>query len=338
MDVAAADAKTSITVSLRKLGLISASDDAVMAPLTGGVSSDIWKVETATGPVCVKRALPRLRVQQLWEAPIRRNAYEVAYMEFARAVVPGVTPKILAHDAEAGLFVMEYLAPDRHPVWKAQLKEGHVDTDTARAVGAQMARIHAASAADRSIPQRFPTDEIFYSIRLEPYLDATARVHTDLAPRLKQLVDTTFQTKRVLVHGDIAPKNILVGPKRPIFLDCECAWFGDPAFDLAFCLNHLLLKCLWCPAARPAFLTSFTALAETYLVGVTWEPRAGMQRRTAQLLPGLFLARVDGKSPVEYLSDEADKNRVRRCARQLLAEPVDELKQIRDSWNAELDS
>lgn len=309
-----------------------------MTPLAGGVSSDIWKVETATGPVCVKRALPRLRVQQLWEAPIRRNAYEVAYMEFAQAVVPGVVPKILAHDAPAGLFVMEYLAPDRHPVWKAQLKQGRVDIDTARAVGGQMARIHAASAADASIPQRFPTDEIFYSIRLEPYLDAAARVHTDLAPRLKQLVDTTFQTKRVLVHGDIAPKNILIGPNRPIFLDCECAWFGDPAFDLAFCLNHLLLKCLWCPAARPEFLTSFTALADTYLAGVTWEPRADMQRRTAHLLPGLFLARVDGKSPVEYLGDEADKNRVRRCARQLLADPADELKQIRDAWNTELDS
>ena len=309
-----------------------------MVPLTGGVSSDIWKVERSTGPVCVKRALPRLRVQQLWEAPIQRNAFEVAYMEFAQQIVPGVAPKVFAHDAEAGLFVMEYLAPERHPIWKNQLRNGVVDVNTARMVGAQMARIHAASATDASIPKRFATDEIFYSIRLEPYLDAAARVHTDLAPRLKHLADTTFHTKRVLVHGDIAPKNILVGPNRPIFLDCECAWFGDPAFDLAFCLNHLLLKCLWCPAARAEFLTSFAELADTYLAAVTWEPREGMERRTAHLLPGLLLARVDGKSPVEYLNDEGDKNKVRRCARRLLARPVDGLKQIRDAWNAELDT
>ncbi|MEO5862670.1 MAG: aminoglycoside phosphotransferase family protein [Burkholderiales bacterium] len=337
MDVTAADAKTVITASLRKLGLIAASAEAVMVPLTGGVSSDIWKVEAASGPLCVKRALPRLRVQQLWEAPVRRNAYEVAYMEFAQKVVPGGVPKILGHDPESGLFVMEYLAPEHHPIWKTQLRNGEVDTHTARAVGAQMASIHAAGANDSSIPNRFATDEIFYSIRLEPYLDATARIHSDLAPRLKQLADTTFQTKRVLVHGDIAPKNILVGPKRPIFLDCECAWFGDPAFDLAFCLNHLLLKCLLCRAARPELLTSFDALADTYLTGVTWEPRADMERRTAHLLPGLFLARVDGKSPVEYLNDEADKNKVRRCARRLLAEPVDRLKLIRDAWNTELE-
>ncbi len=307
-----------------------------MLPLTGGVSSDIWKVERPAGPVCVKRALPRLRVQQLWEAPVQRNAYEVAYMEFAQAVVPGAVPKILAHDRDAGLFVMEYLAPDRHPIWKTQLRNGTVDLNTARMVGAQMARIHAASAEDASIPAHFATDQIFYSIRLEPYLDATARMHPDLAPRLKQLVDITFHTKRVLVHGDIAPKNILVGPNRPIFLDCECAWFGDPAFDLAFCLNHLLLKCLWCPSAREEFLASFTTLTDTYLAGVTWEPRGDMERRTAHLLPGLFLARVDGKSPVEYLTFEGDKNKVRRCARKLLAEPVETLKFIRDAWNAEL--
>ena len=331
-----AESKTAITLSLRKLGLIATSEETVMTALTGGVSSDIWKVDAASGPFCVKRALPRLRVQQVWEAPIRRNAYEVAYMKFAQSVVPGGAPKILGHDAEAGLFVMEYLAPDRYPIWKTQLRNGNVDINTARLVGVQMVRIHAASALDASLPERFNTDDIFYSIRLEPYLEATARAHRDLAPRLNELVNTTFHTKRVLVHGDIAPKNILVGANRPIFLDCECAWFGDPAFDLAFCLNHLLLKCLWCPAASAEFLTSFSTLAEAYLCGVTWELRDDMERRAAHLLPGLLLARVDGKSPVEYLTDQADKDKVRRCARQLLITPVDKLEKIRTAWRTEL--
>ena len=307
-----------------------------MAPLTGGVSSDIWKVQLAAGAVCVKRALPQLRVKQLWEAPVKRNRYEVAYMRFAHSVIPGVVPKVLGHDENAGLFVMEYLEPSQHPLWKSQLRDAMVDANTARMVGAQMGRIHNASARDASIPEQFATDDIFYSIRLEPYLEATARVHTDVAPRLKQLIDVTFNTKRVLVHGDIAPKNILIGPQRPIFLDCECAWFGDPAFDLAFCLNHLLLKCLWRPAACAEFLAAFTIVAENYLPHVHWEPRDAMERRTAHLLPGLFLARVDGKSPVEYLTDEGDKNKVRRCARQFLAKPVATLAEIRDAWQKEL--
>ncbi len=331
-----ADSRAAILVSLVKLGFIQANEEIFMTPLTGGVSSDIWKVELAAKSVCVKRALPQLRVKQLWEAPVKRNAFEVAYMQFAQKVIPGAVPNVLAHDEAAGLFVMDYLQPGDHPVWKFQLRDGDVDLNTARMVGAQMARIQSASADDANIAAQFPTDDIFYSIRLEPYLDATARVHKDLAPCLKELVNTTFNTKRVLVHGDIAPKNILVGPNRPIFLDCECAWFGDPAFDLAFCLNHLLLKCLWHPAASAEFLEAFTTLVENYFPYVTWESRADMERRTAHLLPGLFLARVDGKSPVEYLSDEGDKNKVRRCARELLMEPVDTLDKIRVTWQKEL--
>ncbi len=121
-----------------------------------------------------------------------------------------------------------------------------------------------------------------------------------------------------------------------MFLDAECAWWGDPAFDLAFCLNHLLLKCLWTPAASAGFLASFGALAESYLAGVDWEPPAALESRAAHLLPGLLLARVDGKSPVEYIPAESDKNRVRRVARALLAAPTDRLAEVRAAWEEEL--
>lgn len=96
----------------------------------------------------------------------------------------------------------------------------------------------------------FATDHIFYPIRLEPYLLATATVHPDCTDRLAFLARQTGATKRALVHGDVSPKNILLGPRGPVFLHAECAWYGDPAFDLAFCLNHMLLKCLWRPQWR----------------------------------------------------------------------------------------
>ena len=325
-----------IIASLRRLGLLAENESPTMTTLTGGVSSDIWKVALRSGSVCVKRALPQLRAKQLWEAPVKRNAFEVAYLRVAARIVPGSVPNVLAHDVQAGLFVMDYLDPQSHPVWKAQLRDGNANVHTARQVGAQMARIHRATSDDAALHEQFATDDIFYPIRLEPYLEAAARVHTDLAPRLRELIQITLNTKLCLVHGDIAPKNILVGANGPIFLDCECAWFGDPAFDLAFCLNHLLLKCLWTPDAQNGFLACFTQLAESYFATVTSESRQGMERRTAHLLPGLFLARVDGKSPVEYLTDESDKNKVRRCARTLLAAPVETLVAVRDAWKKEL--
>ena len=125
----------------------------------------------------------------------------------------------------------------------------------------------------------------------------------------------------------MSPKNILAGPAGPVFLDAECAWYGDPAFDLAFCLNHLLLKCLWVPSAFPAFLEAYFVLAAAYLQGVSWEERSRVENRTARLLPALMLARVDGKSPVEYLTDQG-KAIIRRVSRALLVNPVHTLDEV----------
>jgi len=105
-----------------------------------------------------------------------------------------------------------------------------------------------------------------------------------------------------------------VGPSGPVLLDAECAWYGDPAFDLAFCLNHLLLKRLPRPDSALALRTSYEALVAAYLGCVSFEPAADLTARTAALLPALMLARVDGKSPVEYVRDEPEKALVRRFA------------------------
>ncbi len=147
----------------------------------------------------------------------------------------------------------------------------------------------------------------------------------------------TAATRLALVHGDVSPKNILCGPDRPVFLDAECAWWGDPAFDLAFCLSHLLLKCFWTPAATAGFLACYAALAEAYLAGVDWEPAASVEGRAARLLGGLLLARVDGKSPVEYITAGPDKDRVRRVARALLARPPARLDEVAAAWRGELE-
>jgi tRNA A-37 threonylcarbamoyl transferase component Bud32 len=304
--------------------------------LTGGVSSDIWRIDLPRGPVCVKRALGKLKVAADWRAPVSRNRYEAEWMRVAGAASPGAVPELLGQDEAAGALAMAFLPDAAYPLWKAQLRDGRADAGFAAQVGARVARIHAATAADSSVPARFATDAIFYDIRLEPYLVATAARHPDLRAELLALVAQTQANPRALVHGDVSPKNILAGPAGPVFLDAECAWWGDPAFDLAFCLNHLLLKCLWTPPATALFLACFESLAGAYLQGVDWEPAAAIEARAARLLPGLFLARVDGKSPVEYITTEADRNRVRRVARALLARPVDRLEQVRRAWQEEL--
>ncbi|WP_088279875.1 phosphotransferase family protein [Ideonella sp. A 288] len=320
--------------ALHELGLAGRSV-LTGEPLTGGVSSDIWRLDTSQGPVCAKRALARLRVAADWRAPIERNRYEARWMQVADAAVPGCAPRVLGQHPALGVLVMSWLPPDDHPLWKAQLRDGQADLATAQAVGRTLVRIHAHSAARPALAAQFDTDRIFFDIRLEPYLLATAARHPDLAPQLRALVAQTQSHPLALVHGDVSPKNILVGPQGPVLLDAECAWWGDPAFDLAFCLNHLLLKCLWQPPATAAFLACFAALAEAYLQGVDWEPCVALEQRAAALLPGLLLARVDGKSPVEYLTADAPREVVRRTARALLQQPVAQLHRVSAAWQRE---
>jgi aminoglycoside phosphotransferase (APT) family kinase protein len=325
-----------VAASLGCLGLIRAGEPITAERLTGGVSSEIWKVVTGGRTFCVKRAMERLAVAEEWRVPVARNAFEARWYEVAGARVPGAAPRLIAHDAAAQLFAMDYLDPVHHALWKTELAGGRVDLDFAAAVGARLAAIHAGTAGDSALAASFDTGALFEAIRLDPYLRATARRRPDLAPQLIALADRTAATRKALVHGDVSPKNILIGPDGPVFLDAECAWYGDPAFDLAFCLNHLLLKCLWVPEATERFLAAFDRLAEAYLRGVAWEAPAALDARAASLLPGLFLARIDGKSPVEYVTAEPDKERVRRVAAQFLAEPPERLSEIRQRWREEV--
>lgn len=321
--------------ALKELGLCD-STALQGQSLPGGISSDIWRIDTDIGPVCAKRALPKLRVSADWRAPIERNLYEARWMRVANLAAPGCTPGLIGQHEESGILVMSYLPPRDYPLWKEMLSRGQADVTTATAVARILVRIHQYSAANPELASEFPTDEIFYNIRLEPYLVATAKRHPDLAEVFSSLVATTQANKHTLVHGDVSPKNILIGPGGPVFLDAECAWWGDPAFDLAFLSNHLLLKCLWNPAAASSFLGCFDTIVDTYLGEVDWEDASDLQRRTAHLLPGLFLARVDGKSPVEYITQDSQRERVRRVARALLLNPVSRLSEVRQAWQREL--
>jgi aminoglycoside phosphotransferase (APT) family kinase protein len=316
-------------------GLVPVGERAAWIPLPGGVSCDAWRVDAGGRSICVKRALPRLRVAALWEAPVARSTHEWRWMKFASGVAPDSIPRPLAHDPARSLLAMEYLDSAGFPVWKYLLLQGEVSPETAGSVAAILVRFHATSAGSPEIAAQFDTDDAFYALRIEPYLLEAARRNPAIAEILERLAQRTLRARIALVHGDVSPKNILVGPRGPVFLDAETAWYGDPAFDLAFCLNHLLLKCLARPVWRDNYLACFADFASRYLSFVSWETPAELECRALQLLPALLLARVDGKSPVEYLT-EPDRIFVREFACRWLPEPPESLDRIARLWRGAL--
>jgi aminoglycoside phosphotransferase (APT) family kinase protein len=324
--------RPAVAAFLRRTGLLAAGDpDPELTPLAGGVSSDLWRADLPSGPVCVKSALPQLRVAREWRAPTSRNRVEYEWLRFAQPLAPGQVPRVLGYHEPAGMFAMEYLPPERYPVWKALLLAGRVDADAARDVGALAGTLHGASSLDPAAAASFATDENFDALRITPYLRVTAQAHPDLRERLDEIAAVTVGTRLAVVHGDVSPKNILLGPDGPVLLDAECAWYGDPAFDVAFCVNHLLLKSVKVPPAAAALRAAARALAAAHAGHVHWEPAAQLDSRVAALTPALALARVDGSSPVEYLT-EPERATVRLAARQLLLEPPSTVCDLTDRW------
>ncbi|MBS0469502.1 MAG: phosphotransferase [Proteobacteria bacterium] len=315
------------------MGLLPPGGRFEAVRLAGGVSCDVWRVDVpGRVSVVVKRALPKLRVAADWQAPPERAATEVAWIKLVDGVVPGAVPKVLGEDHAGHLFAMAYLPDDAYPVWKGQLAEGEVDTAFAARVGALLARIHAATAGRDDIAAAFANDTQFHALRLEPYLLFTAGKHETLAPAIRAEAERIASSRIALMQGDISPKNILHGLDGPVFLDAETACYGDPAFDVAFCMNHFLLKAVWHPEWTADYAAAFDALRTAYLSGVDWEKPHDIDRRVARLLPMLFLARVDGKSPVEYLTDEGDRAYVRGAAIQMIVEPPANLSVLAEAF------
>ncbi len=220
--------------------------------------------------------------------------------------MPPPAPQIVGEDHAHYMFAMRFLEPRDYPLWKAELRDGHVDVNFAAVTGRKLARIHAETAGKPDVAagvRQWRGSSL--PCAWMPILLFTAGRHPDIAPKIKAVVDGIARARIALMQGDISPKNILVGKSGPVFLDAETACYGDPVFDTAFCINHLLLKCVWHPEHRRKYLESFLALKNAYLDGVTWEPKADTEKRIAILLAMLLLARIDGKSPVEYIIDDA---------------------------------
>jgi 5-methylthioribose kinase len=296
------------------------ADPLRITALGGGVSNTVLLVEGTERRFVVKQSLARLRVEQDWFSDRSRIFREAAALRWlAPHLPPGAVPAVVFEDRENYAFAMT-AAPAHARTWKALLLEGHADPSVSRQVAWLLARILRASWLDAGAAARFGDQTAFDELRLEPYYRATALRHPDLAAFFGRLVETYPQRRLCLVHGDWSPKNFLVWDGGLMAIDFEVIHFGDPVFDVAFLLNHLLLKCFH----RPEWAARYAELAAVFwqtLEGELPEDPAQFQEGVVRHLGALLLARMDGKSPVEYIREPDVKQRVRSFARALIADP-----------------
>lgn len=283
-----------------------------------GVSGDVSFVDSPDGPIVVKRALPKLKVAADWFASPERSAVEAACLRVMADVLgQHAVPRVLWVDRESHSFAMERL-PERLIPWKARLLACDVDVKTAQQAGRLLGQLHTRTHDRSELAAEFHDQSHLHSLRIRPYHQRVAERRPDLADAIGSVVDRMLADRQCLVHGDYSPKNLLTDSEDVVILDCEVAHWGDPRFDIAFCLCHLLLKVVHSATCSD----EIARLADAYLAAYDAEGLPVLDAELSRATGCLVLARVIGDSPVDYLNSAQLKGAAMHLGESLLLAPA----------------
>jgi 5-methylthioribose kinase len=307
---------------LRATGRLDSGEEPVIRKLSGGVSNKTLLLKRSSGESWViKQALSKLRVTSDWFSDPARIQVEANGLRYLPRITPNgsITP-LLFEDTAQDLLAMEAV-PEPHQNWKQQLLAGKINEQFFAQFAKLLGSIHRRSFALRhELMPVFRDQEFFKTLRLEPYYQHSATVAPEAAAFLEELIEWTLGRSDTLVHGDFSPKNVLVRDNQLVLLDHEVLHFGDPAFDVGFSLTHFLAKALHLPDRRPALVRAAELYWRFYLDEIRDMPWiAHLDRRAAQHTLASLLARVCGRSPLEYLSSEE-----RLIQREIVIELIEE--------------
>jgi 5-methylthioribose kinase len=319
---------------LRDTGRIAANSRVVIRELTGGVSNMVLLVEHLDNPAnnfVLKQARAQLRTRHVWLSSVERIWREAEVLRICQRIVAETsvrgpiaisTPRILFEDRAQYLFGMT-AAQQPNRVWKADLLAGRADAAVAEAAGRLLGTLHAGSWNDAAVASAIGDRTLFDELRVDPYYRTLAVARPETRPAVERLIASLETHPRCLVHADFSPKNMLLFSGGALLVDFETGHYGDPAFDLGFFLSHLMLKAfLMAPRHAPyvALTESFrTAYDAELRTAVSQQELADLWQRGVQNFAGCAWARLDGKSPVEYLSQEPRREAVRELCREIFA-------------------
>ena len=290
---------------LTRYGHVNAGEIISFNRLLGGVSNRTVRVIWADGHGWVlKQALAKLRVNVDWFSSPERIGVEAKALRWLnRLAPPGTTPAFVFEDAVNHLMAMESI-PEEHENWKSVLLAGQVVPDHFEQFGLLLGSIHRHSSESGSeVCRTFADTTYFENLRLEPYYLYAAQKTPAAASFLKALAQETLRHKNSLVHGDFSPKNTLIFRGKLILLDHEVVHFGDPAFDVGFALTHFLSKAHHLRQVRARLASAAALFWQVYrkeIAPLAWA--RALEPRVVRHTLGCLLARVAGKSPLEYLT------------------------------------
>ncbi len=313
---------------LKEKGLLPGEETPQIIKLEGGVSNRTILIAPSSGNNMVaKQALPKLRVKSDWFSSPHRIHIEALGLRWLKRIIPENVPDFLHESQEHHILIMAAVRMP-HTNWKANLMRGKLVPAHAIEFGRLLAKIHNASNFYPEIKGEFRDSSFFESLRLEPYYRFVLNKIPESKKLLEPLIHATLKRKQALVHGDYSPKNVLIADQQLFLIDHEVMHYGDPAFDVGFALTHFISKA-----------HHFQELSENFLelAILFWQHYQGHlhQHNLTQDLEeysvlhtlGCLLARVAGRSPLEYLTKPQQENQSRMVL-ELMEQPAKDVPQL----------
>jgi thiamine kinase-like enzyme len=241
--------------------------------------------------------------------------------------MPENAPQVYFYDDENYIYGRE-AAPEDCTMWKADLLGGLLDFEVARKSIESLVTVHNVCSRDSKVAKDFDSKEVFYNLRISPYIEFIVGKYPQLDQFAKEVISDMMDNKISLVHGDFSPKNIMNGNRKIWILDFEVAHYGHPAFDVAFFSNHFILKAVKNKKYAPSYLNMLGYMLEIYFDKMDYMDKKQLENSYVRTLSLLMIARVDGKSPAEYITDDSDKDLIRKLGFTIINEKIVDYKKV----------
>jgi aminoglycoside phosphotransferase (APT) family kinase protein len=275
---------------------LTADESSHVSALSGGVSNLVFLIESTDARFVLKQARGKLDVADDWFADPGRARSEASAIKILQDITPDRVPHLLDIDTDRNVIAIT-AAPSSWRSWKDLLLEGECEPAVAVWLGTTLAEWHSQTLG-KPLPEELNDVSHFRELRLHPYFDVSVQRRPDLAPLVNHYVAEVSSRSRCLISGDFSPKNVLVGRDGYWVIDFEVACCGDPDFDVAFMLTHLVLKAVHLPATRDALRECCEGFLGAYCSKLAIDDPTHLYG----VLASLLLARVVGSSPVDYLT------------------------------------
>ena len=324
------DTSEAIIFYLSEHDLLMPGETPPVTYMDGGVSGVVALVDTRQRLLLVKQALAKLKVKADWKCDVRRIEVEHEALCLYASIVADCVPKPIMYDRENCIMIRE-AAPAYCDTWKKDLLQGRINHAIAEKAISSLAAVHQHTAVNHDAFNYFNDQTFFDELRIKPYILHLLNKYPELTKQAEEQVSMLRENCIALIHGDYSPKNIIVDVDRIYIVDMEVACYSHPAFDLAFFMNHFFLKSIHMHEYKEEFLKTIRIMMNRYLSIATYCSSSDIESATVHLLGFMLLARIDGKSPVEYIVSDNEKQHVRNLGLTILHDGLTTIDQVIDS-------